>query len=125
MVGVDRSVRSYVCAGLLSTRGSATGSLQSYFQHFHVEPPEQCSMMLPKLPLVPLTQFSSLENLKSGWTVEISFHDCFCFLSVFCLIDFPVLFRISTALAKPICIFSIRLVPCSPRAFSSSAIVLS
>ena len=29
-------------------------------------------------------------------------------------IDFPVLFRTSSALAKPICIFSIRLVPCSP-----------
>ena len=40
-------------------------------------------------------------------------------------IDFPVLFHIPTALAKPICIFSIRLVPCSPRAFPSSAIVLS
>ena len=33
--------------------------------------------MLPKSSLLPLTQFSSLENPKFGLTVEISFHYLF------------------------------------------------
>ena len=40
--------------------------------------------MLPKSPLPPLIQFSSLENLKSCQTVEISFHHLF--LTFICIV---------------------------------------
>ena len=71
-------------------------------------------MILSRSLLLPLTQFFSLENPEFGLSVKISFHNFSHILYWSCTIC------ISSALPKTNCIFSIRLEPCSPRAFFPS-----
>ena len=74
---------------------------------------KQCSMALPKSPLPLQTKFSSLENLKSSMTVEISFHDLF----LTCIVTFLYCFTYLLLLLSPIlCVLNLVY---SSRAYSS------